>query len=106
MIDDTRADQLVNPQRVAVVVRAHIGQRRGMKCRIRQLLGGSTVGNAIETNEPLLSLLLARFDNSEPPRPGEQTRTRRETFDSIGDQRDVQLAVDPVGTTDASDFAK
>ena len=103
MIDDARADQLMNPQAVTVV--AEVGQRLGKKCRIRQSLGGRAVVNAVEADEPLLLLLSTRLDNGEPPRPGQQTGAWRKAFDSIGDQRDVQFAVNPVGTTDAPDLA-
>ena len=107
MIDDARADQFMNPQRItiAIAVVTDIGQRLGKKRRIRQLLGGRAVVNAVEADEPLLLLLLTCLDNGEPPRPGQETGARRKTFDSISDQRYVQFAVNPVGTTDAPNFA-
>ena len=105
-VDDPRADELVNPKRIAIAVVAGIGQRLGKKRRVGQLLGCSTVINAIEADKPLLLLLLTRFDNSEPLRPCQQTGTRRDSLDSSRDQRDIQFAVNPMGTTDAPDFAQ
>ena len=89
-----------------VVIAVVVGrQRLGLQRGVGQLLGGRAIVDALEPNEPSL-LLLARLDDGQPLGPGEQSGARRHPLEPIGDQRDVQLALNTVGTTDAPDFAE
>ena len=73
---------------------------------VGQLLGRGAVVDALEAHEPPL-LLLARRDDGEPVRAGEQTRAPGASRSTRSvTKRDVQLALHTVGTADAPDLSK
>ena len=102
LVDDARTDQLVNPQ--GVVAR----RRRAVRPSRIELVNFSA---AVRSSTPSKRTsqrccCCARLDDRQPLRSSQQPGPRCNPFDTIGDQRDVHLAANPVGATDAPDFAQ